>query len=79
MDTMKTMRAAAGAFIAIAMLATSCSSGAEPAASTGGADASGAGASGSVATGPSGQADPLAPVDFSCFADGRLRFFSSPI
>lgn len=23
--------------------------------------------------------DPLAPVDFSCFADGHLRFFASPI
>jgi hypothetical protein len=62
MDTGKTTRAAASALIAIAMLSMSCSSGADPAASTGGADASGAGASGSVATGPSGQADPLVGI-----------------
>jgi hypothetical protein len=62
MDTGKTTRAAAGALIAIAMLATACRSGAEPPASASGADAGGAGTSGSVATGPSGQADPLVGI-----------------
>jgi hypothetical protein len=62
MDTGKTMRAAAGALIAIAMLTTACSSAADQAASTSGPDASGSGASGSVATGSSGQADPLVGI-----------------
>ncbi len=62
MDTVKTIRAAAGALIAIVMLTTACSSGADQAASTGGLDASGAGASGPVATGSSGQADPLVGI-----------------
>lgn len=62
MNTVKTMRVAAGALIAMAMLATACSSGTEAPASAGGADASGAGASGSVATGSSGQADPLVGI-----------------